>query len=405
MRSQEQLWLQSPLSTLSSSASGTANKQALWRAMAMKRLLKHHIHSHPHGQGAHSHNDSTFQYAHLQGHPQAGGHGYGKTLTQRKLQVHVRGNGYFDTRAQHQMQVRVHGHGVTRAQQQVRDFVQTGGHGYGKAPAQQAHAGTGGESYRNVVPQRLEAQAQQHWKANRQGRGHGYSEALVDHQQGQVHTHTQGVGHGYGKTLVHQQQQMPQEQGHGQMLAQHQQQIQEPVSHRPLPKRLLPIPISRRNVSTGLRPPPFGTSITIADTIQLTELEFKIFNTLKAFLLHYDLKTQLRVAGGWVRDKLLGKQSGDIDIALDDMLGRTFCRKLSGYFRMVGMESNGFGVIKCNPSQAKHLEVAKMEILGVTIDFVNLRPHDYTESSSKPFTMQDFGTIVEDAFRRDLTIN
>jgi len=29
----------------------------------------------------------------------------------------------------------------------------------------------------------------------------------------------------------------------------------------------------------------------------------------------------LRVAGGWVRDKLMGKQSNDIDIALDDMYG------------------------------------------------------------------------------------
>jgi len=29
----------------------------------------------------------------------------------------------------------------------------------------------------------------------------------------------------------------------------------------------------------------------------------------------------MRVAGGWVRDKLLGKESDDIDIALDDMMG------------------------------------------------------------------------------------
>lgn len=29
----------------------------------------------------------------------------------------------------------------------------------------------------------------------------------------------------------------------------------------------------------------------------------------------------MRVAGGWVRDKLIGKDSDDIDIALDDMLG------------------------------------------------------------------------------------
>ena len=34
--------------------------------------------------------------------------------------------------------------------------------------------------------------------------------------------------------------------------------------------------------------------------------------------------TTLRVAGGWVRDKLLGKHSDDIDIALDNMYGEEF---------------------------------------------------------------------------------
>ena len=36
----------------------------------------------------------------------------------------------------------------------------------------------------------------------------------------------------------------------------------------------------------------------------------------------------MRVAGGWVRDKLLGKESDDIDIALDDMLGEEFAKLL-----------------------------------------------------------------------------
>jgi hypothetical protein len=32
--------------------------------------------------------------------------------------------------------------------------------------------------------------------------------------------------------------------------------------------------------------------------------------------------------------------------------------------------------------QAKHLEVARMEVFGVMIDFVNLRSAGYTENSS-----------------------
>ena len=38
------------------------------------------------------------------------------------------------------------------------------------------------------------------------------------------------------------------------------------------------------------------------------------------------LDTTLRVAGGWVRDKLLGKESMDIDITLDDIKGIDFVR-------------------------------------------------------------------------------
>jgi tRNA nucleotidyltransferase/poly(A) polymerase len=40
------------------------------------------------------------------------------------------------------------------------------------------------------------------------------------------------------------------------------------------------------------------------------------------------LQVQLRCAGGWVRDKLLGRDSKDIDIALDTMLGEEFGRLL-----------------------------------------------------------------------------
>jgi tRNA nucleotidyltransferase/poly(A) polymerase len=39
----------------------------------------------------------------------------------------------------------------------------------------------------------------------------------------------------------------------------------------------------------------------------------------------------MRVAGGWVRDKLLRKQSNDIDIALDDMKGEQFVKLLKDH--------------------------------------------------------------------------
>lgn len=38
-------------------------------------------------------------------------------------------------------------------------------------------------------------------------------------------------------------------------------------------------------------------------------------------------------AGGWVRDKLLGRDSLDIDIALDNCLGKDFAEKVNDYLR------------------------------------------------------------------------
>ena len=39
----------------------------------------------------------------------------------------------------------------------------------------------------------------------------------------------------------------------------------------------------------------------------------------------------MRVAGGWVRDKLLNLNSNDIDIALDNMMGKEFVENLKVY--------------------------------------------------------------------------
>ena len=45
------------------------------------------------------------------------------------------------------------------------------------------------------------------------------------------------------------------------------------------------------------------------------------------------LSTTLRCAGGWVRDKLMGRSSLDIDIALDDLLGREFADRVNEYLK------------------------------------------------------------------------
>ncbi|KAM3384494.1 hypothetical protein ACQJBY_008874 [Aegilops geniculata] len=138
-----------------------------------------------------------------------------------------------------------------------------------------------------------------------------------------------------------------------------------------------------------------------------TELEQQIFGRLLDVVHHGGLGTQLRVAGGWVRDKLLGKNSTDIDIVLDDMTGKEFCEKITDYYeKVISHELKTPCVIPCKPGQSKHLETAKIilsDISDITIDFVNLRSEKYAENSRIPTA--EYGTPEEDAFRRDLTIN
>ncbi|CAN1256636.1 tRNA nucleotidyltransferase cca2 [Linum perenne] len=143
--------------------------------------------------------------------------------------------------------------------------------------------------------------------------------------------------------------------------------------------------------------------VPVRDKVEPTDIERKIFDRLIGTVSHFKLTTKLRVAGGWVRDKLLGKDCYDIDIAIDNMLGSEFVDKVREYLETVGEEAQGVGVIARNPDQSKHLETARMRLFDLWIDFVNLRCEDYSDDSRIP-TMK-FGTAEQDAYRRDLTIN
>lgn len=195
-------------------------------------------------------------------------------------------------------------------------------------------------------------------------------------------------------------------------------------------------------------------------TIPLTKGEQELFNLLTEVIHESDITSTLRVAGGWVRDKLLateefkrggrnnvrdgsvdrltskfkGPSSGrqgskligiidrkgspssppslvdanelpvDIDIALDDMLGREFADHLNDWLAEHGRDKISVGVVLKNPEKSKHLETATMKVGQFWIDFVNLRAEEYTEDSRIPDLMR-IGTAEEDSFRRDLTIN
>ena len=104
-----------------------------------------------------------------------------------------------------------------------------------------------------------------------------------------------------------------------------------------------------------------------------------------------------------MRDKLMGRESLDVDIALDDMLGKDFAERVNVYLKAHGQETHHVAVIMSNPEQSKHLETARMRIRGLWIDLVNLRSEEYAHHSRIP-TME-FGTPEQDALRRDFTIN
>ncbi|KAJ8904146.1 hypothetical protein NDN08_000673 [Rhodosorus marinus] len=138
--------------------------------------------------------------------------------------------------------------------------------------------------------------------------------------------------------------------------------------------------------------------------IPLSSLEEKIFGFLVKVLKDERRKTVLRVAGGWVRDKLLQLACDDIDIdiALDDISGKDFAHIVEGHLEK-SSEHSSVAVIHMNPDKSKHLETARIKIFDVWIDLVNLRTETYADSSRVPDIV--FGTAEEDALRRDLTIN
>ncbi len=139
-------------------------------------------------------------------------------------------------------------------------------------------------------------------------------------------------------------------------------------------------------------------------TITLTAQEQELFTELLESSNQAGLATTtLRCAGGWVRDKLMGRESLDIDIALDNMMGKEFAERVNSYLESRGKETHNVAVIMSNPDQSKHLETARMKIRGLWIDLVNLRSEEYAHNSRIP-TMT-FGTPEQDAFRRDFTIN
>ena len=151
-------------------------------------------------------------------------------------------------------------------------------------------------------------------------------------------------------------------------------------------------------------------------TIELTAREanlrqlFLDVSSYGASLRGQHRKPELRFAGGWVRDKVLGLSSKDIDVAISNMTGCEFGSLLKQFVELPEARDRyeqgilgRLARIEANPQKSKHLETATTKILGFDIDLVNLRKEKYTIDSRNPTV--EFGTPEEDALRRDSTMN
>ena len=139
--------------------------------------------------------------------------------------------------------------------------------------------------------------------------------------------------------------------------------------------------------------------------VKLKQTEEDLFTILRETNRQAGLNTTLRCAGGWVRDKLLGKDSVDIDIALDNLLGTKFAEHLGAYLESQGQKAGRIAVVQANPEKSKHLETAKVKINELEVDLVNLRSETYVSDAAHRIPEMSFGTPEQDALRRDFTFN
>ncbi|MFA5599225.1 MAG: HD domain-containing protein [Phenylobacterium sp.] len=147
-------------------------------------------------------------------------------------------------------------------------------------------------------------------------------------------------------------------------------------------------------------------SSPLSPLIKLNQIEQNIFNLLLSVKNYFPQLNDLemRVAGGWTRDKLLGIECDDIDIALSSISGKDFVKYIVE-FSNAKMQNNTIGktyIVDQNIEKSKHLETAGIDLFGQKVEFVNLRSETYGDSRIPIATM---GSPEQDARRRDLTIN
>ena len=124
--------------------------------------------------------------------------------------------------------------------------------------------------------------------------------------------------------------------------------------------------------------------------ITLTEEEIKIFDFIQSTIEKHNLKIEVRVAGGWVRDKVLNLKSHDIDLVISGMKCIEFGLLLN---KELNQNEKNCKIYRKENSRKK-FDLICVPIFKKKIDIVNIRYNKFKEDSP-----------LEDALNRDITIN
>ncbi len=150
----------------------------------------------------------------------------------------------------------------------------------------------------------------------------------------------------------------------------------------------------------------------VESELSLDPKEKNIFDFLRRVKKDYNLPIQMRVAGGWVRDKLLGKESDDIDIAVD-MPGYDFAKIVAeaAVKYNVTHDPKAYRVSLEKSADPNEIEpsddmmVGAVHLFGQKIEFVPMRTEYYPDPDSRQPSIKLTDDPREDVKRRDLTIN
>ena len=122
----------------------------------------------------------------------------------------------------------------------------------------------------------------------------------------------------------------------------------------------------------------------------MKEIIEKIKNSIRCT----EFENNTFICGGFVRDKIMEKESNDIDIVVNIPNGGIL---LASFLHQQGITSN-------KPVYFERFGTAQVIIDGEQIEFVETRKEFYENSKSRKPKIE-FGSLEDDIYRRDFTIN